>query len=118
MDAEEFIDDPVQVYLREVGIATLTPEEEAACVRQFRAEGSESDRAGARLMEANLSLVVSIAERYANDRIHVLDLIIEGNNALFTAFKAFRESDHHKFSAYAAPSVERAIAHRSSTSKD
>lgn len=117
MNREEFIDDPVQIYLREVGMASLTPEEEADCVHQFRAGGAESERAGSRLMEANLSVVVSIAERYANGSVHALDLIIEGNAALMKALKAFRESDHNSFSAYAAPAVERAIAQASSSTR-
>ena len=108
---EDFCDDPVQVYLREVAAVTpLTQEQEADCERHVRAGDLEAGRAGKDLVEANLTLVVEIAKRYQNERIHVLDLIQEGNTALFHALKTFRDSGEQSFSAYAAAHVERAIA--------
>jgi RNA polymerase primary sigma factor len=107
---EDFCDDPVQVYLREMAVAPLTQEQEAECERHVRAGDLEAGRAGRDLVEANLALVVSIAQRYPNERVHVPDLIIEGNNALVRALKTFPASHEESFLAHAAICVERAIA--------
>jgi len=98
----------VRVYFREVAtIPPLTPEQEAACVQHLRAGDQEAERAGKNLAEAQLALVVSIAQRYPNPRVHTLDLIIAGNNGLLEALKTFRDSHEESFSAYATPYIER-----------
>ena len=107
-----FIDDPVKMYLREIGkIEMLTPEEEQDIARRI-AEGDLS--AKKRLSEANLRLVVSIAKRYLGRGMPLLDLIQEGNLGLIKAVDKFDPSKGFKFSTYATwwirQSVSRAIA--------
>jgi RNA polymerase sigma factor (sigma-70 family) len=91
-------------------VAPLTQEQEAECVRHVRAGDLETGRAERDLVEANLTLVLVIAALYQNERVHVLDLIQEGNTALLHALKTFRDSREESFSAHAAVCVERAIA--------
>ena len=113
-----FSDDPVRVYvatLRE-DHRPLSREEEMACVKHVRAADEQAERANKRLLEANLLLVVSIAERYGKDRIHVLDLIQEENTALLRALQSFRDSSEDSFSVHAAPFIERAIVEAISAS--
>ena len=107
-----FIDDPVKMYLREIGkIEMLTPEEEQDIARRI-SEGDVS--AKKRLSEANLRLVVSIAKRYLGRGMPLLDLIQEGNLGLIKAVDKFDPSKGFKFSTYATwwirQSVSRAIA--------
>ena len=107
-----YIDDPVKMYLREIGkIEMLTPEEEQDIARRI----SEGDVAAKkRLSEANLRLVVSIAKRYIGRGMPLLDLIQEGNLGLIKAVDKFDPSKGFKFSTYATwwirQSVSRAIA--------
>jgi RNA polymerase primary sigma factor len=104
-------DDPFEVYLHEVSkIPPMSPEQEAACIQHVRAGDQEAERSGKDLVEANLAMVVSIAQRNSNDRIYILDLIIEGNNGLMRALKTFCDSHEENFSAHATPHIERAIA--------
>jgi RNA polymerase primary sigma factor len=85
-DNHPYIDDPVQVYLAEVcKVPALSRDEEFSCVQHIRAGDQQADSAERLLVEANLRLVVSIAERYRNERIHILDLIQEGNDGLVRA---------------------------------
>ncbi len=112
-----FIDDPVKMYLREIGnIKMLTPEEEQDISRRI-AEGDKS--AKKRLSEANLRLVVSIAKRYLGRGMPLLDLIQEGNLGLIKAVDKFDPSKGFKFSTYATwwirQSVSRAIADQART---
>lgn len=103
-------DDPVRVYLNEVGkVPPLTREQERDCVLHIRANDEQADVAEKDLVESNLRLVVSIAEKLPSDRDHILDLIEEGNRALMAAVRAFADSDGDNFSAFAAPYIERAI---------
>jgi RNA polymerase primary sigma factor len=104
---DEYVDDPVRVYLREVcNIPPLSRDEEIESERLLR---TGDEKAGLRLTEANLAMVVGIAQRYGNGTVHVLDLIIEGNNALQRVLKSFSETSG-SFSEHAAAHVERAIA--------
>ena len=105
-------DDSVQFYLATVSenVPPLTRSEESACIQHVRAGDQHAESAGLRLVEANLHLVVTIAERYQNDRIHILELIQKGNDGLLDALRSFAASDEQSFSAHAAPYVERAIA--------
>ena len=112
-----YIDDPVKMYLREIGnIKMLSPEEEQDIARRI-AEGDES--AKKRLSEANLRLVVSIAKRYIGRGMPLLDLIQEGNLGLIKAVDKFDPSKGFKFSTYATwwirQSVSRAIADQART---
>jgi DNA-directed RNA polymerase sigma subunit (sigma70/sigma32) len=88
----------------------MNREEEIECINHVRAGDHVAESAGKRLVEANLLLAVSIAERYRDGRIHVLDLIRKGNEGLFRAVRTVSESHHDSFSAHATVHIERAIA--------
>ena len=111
------IDDPVKVYLHEIGrVPLLTPEEEAELAQRIT-EGDED--AKRRLNEANLRLVVSIAKRYVGRNLLFLDLIQEGNLGLIKAVDKFDSSKGYKFSTYATwwirQAITRAIADQART---
>ncbi len=106
--AESFsIDDPVRMYLKEIGkVNLLTPEEEVELARRM----SEGDKeAGRRMAEANLRLVVSIAKRYVGRGMLFLDLIQEGNLGLIKAVEKFDHTKGYKFSTYATWWIRQAI---------
>ncbi len=111
------IDDPVKVYLKEIGrVPLLSPEEEI----QLAIRISEGDVAAKkRLSEANLRLVVSIAKRYLGRGMHFLDLIQEGNLGLIKAVEKFDYTKGFKFSTYATwwirQAITRAIADQART---
>lgn len=108
------VNDPVKMYLKEIGnIPLLTPEEEREYSRQFLEEGSKY--AKNKLIESNLRLVVSIAKRYQNkNTMSFLDLIQEGNNGLIKAVEKFDYTKGYKFSTYGTwwikQSITRAIS--------
>ncbi len=111
------IDDPVRVYLKEIGrVPLLTPEEETALAMRI-IEGD--DAAKKRLSEANLRLVVSIAKRYTGRGMQFLDLIQEGNLGLIKAVEKFDYTKGFKFSTYATwwirQAITRAIADQART---
>src|SRR6185312_7178108 len=107
----QFTDDPEGLYLSKVQkIPPLRPDEEIRCLQHVRAGDEQAEPARKRLVEANLHLVVSIAERNRNDRVHFLDLIVKGNDALMGALQAFDASGEDNFPAYATACIERAIA--------
>ena len=111
------IDDPVKVYLKEIGrVPLLTSEEEVELAIRI----SEGDtKAKKRLSEANLRLVVSIAKRYLGRGMHFLDLIQEGNLGLIKAVEKFDYTKGFKFSTYATwwirQAITRAIADQART---
>ena len=110
-DIPKFIDDPEGLYLSEVRkVPPLRPKEEIRCLRQVRAGDEQAEPARKRLVEANLHLVVSIAQRNRNDHIHFLDLIVKGNDALIGALQTFSDSGEDSFSDYATACIERAVA--------
>ena len=111
------IDDPVKVYLKEIGrVPLLTPEEEIDLAIRIT-EGDE--KAKKRLSEANLRLVVSIAKRYLGRGMQFLDLIQEGNLGLIKAVEKFDYTKGFKFSTYATwwirQAITRAIADQART---
>ena len=111
------IDDPVKVYLKEIGrVPLLSPDEEVTLAVRI-AEGDES--AKKRLSEANLRLVVSIAKRYLGRGMQFLDLIQEGNLGLIKAVEKFDYTKGFKFSTYATwwirQAITRAIADQART---
>lgn len=110
-------DDPVRMYLKEIGkVALLTPEEEQDLAKRM-SEGDEIARQ--KLTEANLRLVVSIAKRYVGRGMLFLDLIQEGNLGLMKAVEKFDYTKGYKFSTYATwwirQSITRAIADQART---
>ena len=111
------IDDPVRMYLKEIGkVPLLTPEEEQDLAKRM-AEGDEE--AKRRMAEANLRLVVSIAKRYVGRGMLFLDLIQEGNLGLIKAVEKFDYTKGYKFSTYATwwirQAITRAIADQART---
>ena len=101
------VDDPVRMYLKEIGeVRLLTPEEEVELAKKIE-DGDE--RAKQRLCEANLRLVVSIAKRYVGRGMLFLDLIQEGNLGLIKAVEKFDYRKGYKFSTYATWWIRQAI---------
>ena len=115
--AEYNLDDPVRMYLKEIGqIKLLSAEEEVELAKQV-AEGDQT--AKNKLTEANLRLVVSIAKKYSGRGLHILDLIQEGNTGLIRAVDKFDWTKGNKFSTYATwwirQAITRAIADQART---
>ena len=111
------LDDPVRMYLKEIGrVPLLTPEEEVELAKRIERGDEEARR---RLTEANLRLVVSIAKRYGGRGMLFLDLIQEGNLGLIKAVEKFDYSKGFKFSTYATwwirQAITRAIADQART---
>jgi len=112
---EHGVDDPVRMYLKEIGKVQLLSSEEEIELAIRIAEGDET--AKKRLVEANLRLVVSIAKKYMGRGMSLLDLIQEGNLGLIKAVEKFDHTKGFKFSTYATwwirQSITRAIADQS-----
>ncbi|MCL5676772.1 MAG: RNA polymerase sigma factor RpoD [Firmicutes bacterium] len=111
------IDDPVRMYLKEIGrVPLLTAEEEVELAKRIEQGDEEAKR---RLAEANLRLVVSIAKRYVGRGMLFLDLIQEGNLGLIKAVEKFDYRKGYKFSTYATwwirQAITRAIADQART---
>ena len=145
LSSPELTNDPVRMYLREIGrVALLTAEEEVSLAEaiqrgdrarhrlklrggdltpkeraKLRAEVREGDLARRRLAEANLRLVVSVAKRYIGRGMSFLDLIQEGNIGLLRAVEKFDHRKGYKFSTYATwwirQAISRAIADQART---
>ena len=115
--AEYNLDDPVRMYLKEIGqVRLLSAEEEIELAKKV----SEGDKAAKdKLTEANLRLVVSIAKKYSGRGLHILDLIQEGNTGLIRAVDKFDYTKGNKFSTYATwwirQAITRAIADQART---
>ena len=104
------IDDPVKVYLKEIGrVPLLSPEEEIELAMEIIEGGPGALKAKKRLSEANLRLVVSIAKRYVGRGMQFLDLIQEGNLGLIKAVEKFDHTKGFKFSTYATWWIRQAI---------
>lgn len=111
------IDDPVRMYLKEIGrVPLLSPEDEIELAKRIEQGDEEAKR---RLAEANLRLVVSIAKRYVGRGMLFLDLIQEGNLGLIKAVEKFDYRKGYKFSTYATwwirQAITRAIADQART---
>ena len=111
------MDDPVKVYLKEIGkVPLLTTEEEIELAMRISEDDPQAKR---RLAEANLRLVVSIAKRYVGRGMQFLDLIQEGNLGLIKAVDKFDHTKGFKFSTYATwwirQAITRAIADQART---
>ena len=111
------IDDPVRMYLKEIGrVPLLSADEEIALAKRMEAGDEEAQK---KLAEANLRLVVSIAKRYVGRGMLFLDLIQEGNLGLIKAVEKFDYNKGYKFSTYATwwirQAITRAIADQART---
>ena len=115
--AEYNLDDPVRMYLKEIGQVKLLSAEEEVELAKRVAEGDQ--KAKNKLTEANLRLVVSIAKKYSGRGLHILDLIQEGNTGLIRAVDKFDWTKGNKFSTYATwwirQAITRAIADQART---
>jgi len=101
------MDDPVRMYLKEIGrVPLLTSEEEVELAKRMEAGDEEAKK---KLVEANLRLVVSIAKRYVGRGMQFLDLIQEGNLGLMKAVEKFDYTKGFKFSTYATWWIRQAI---------
>ena len=111
------IDDPVRMYLKEIGKVPLLDADRELLLAQKMSEGDQ--RAKQELVEANLRLVVSIAKRYVGKGMFFLDLIQEGNLGLMKAVEKFDYTKGYKFSTYATwwirQAITRAIADQART---
>ncbi len=114
-EEQQGVDDPVRMYLKEIGKVQLLSSEEEIELAIRITEGDEA--AKKRLVEANLRLVVSIAKKYMGRGMSLLDLIQEGNLGLIKAVEKFDHTKGFKFSTYATwwirQSITRAIADQS-----
>ena len=129
VDASVNIDDPVRMYLKEIGrVPLLSADEEIVLAKQIEAGAEEdatykeiqlSKKAKKKLVDANLRLVVSIAKRYVGRGMLFLDLIQEGNLGLIKAVAKFDYTKGYKFSTYATwwirQAITRAIADQART---
>ncbi len=115
--AEYNLDDPVRMYLKEIGQIKLLSAEEEVELAKAVADGDQE--AKNKLTEANLRLVVSIAKKYSGRGLHILDLIQEGNTGLIRAVDKFDWTKGNKFSTYATwwirQAITRAIADQART---
>ena len=115
--AEYSLDDPVRMYLKEIGQVKLLSADEEVELAKRVAEGDQA--AKNKLTEANLRLVVSIAKKYSGRGLHILDLIQEGNTGLIRAVDKFDWTKGNKFSTYATwwirQAITRAIADQART---
>ena len=114
------IEDPVRMYLKEIGkVPLLTAEDEIELSKQMEMGGEIGKKAQQRLAEANLRLVVSIAKRYVGRGMLFLDLIQEGNLGLIKAVEKYDYRKGFKFSTYATwwirQAITRAIADQART---
>ena len=115
--AEYNLDDPVRMYLKEIGQIKLLSADEEVELAKLVSEGNQA--AKNKLTEANLRLVVSIAKKYSGRGLHILDLIQEGNTGLIRAVDKFDWTKGNKFSTYATwwirQAITRAIADQART---
>ena len=114
------IEDPVRMYLKEIGkVPLLSAAEEIELAKKMEEGGPEGEAAKKKLAEANLRLVVSIAKRYVGRGMLFLDLIQEGNLGLIKAVEKFDYHKGYKFSTYATwwirQAITRAIADQART---
>lgn len=117
IDLADISSDSIQMYLREIGkVPLLTGEEEISLAKRKDKGDKEAEK---RLIEANLRLVVSIAKKFADKNLSLLDLIQEGNIGLFRAVEKFDYRKGYKFSTYATwwirQAITRALADQSRT---
>jgi len=112
MEIEDLDDnDPLKWYLRELAtVQPLSTDQGAELLQQMRTHPERAEYAAKRLIEANLSLVVAVAEKYSSAMRPMLDLIQSGNESLLLALKSFSGDSSESFSAYAADIIDAALS--------
>ena len=109
-DDTAFCDDPLRVYLTELArIPPLDRAEEITCIEHVRAEDDMAESCRKRLVEANLQLVVTLAERHQGQRFNILELIQKGNEGLLHAAQSLNDCPPGSFSTHATKFIERAL---------
>jgi DNA-directed RNA polymerase sigma subunit (sigma70/sigma32) len=104
-----YTDDPMEVYLKELRrIPPMDRAEEIACMEHVRAGNEMAEAATKRLVEANLSLVVTLAEHHRSEHVHILDLIVKGNEGLLHAVEDLANHAPDSFAPHAT-FIERAL---------
>ena len=107
------LDDPLHIYLMAAGgVPLLDPADENALISKLLSRDPASESVCQRLLEANLFLVVPIAERHADSQVQILDLIQAGNDGLMAAILSLNDDYSPPFSAYAVPFIEHAVTLR------
>ncbi|HEV2201816.1 MAG TPA: sigma-70 family RNA polymerase sigma factor [Bryobacteraceae bacterium] len=102
-DPKNYLDDPVKVYVREVGQVPLLSRLREFELRELIQSDhpQTAEQAKKELVEGNLRVVVAVAQRYADRGVHVLDLIMAGNEGLMSAVQRFDGRRGYRFSSYA-----------------
>lgn len=109
--SDALLGDSVRLYLREIGqVQLLTPEQERVLARRIAEGGPDADIARQQMAAANLRLVVSIAKRYRDRGLPLLDLIQEGSLGLLRAIEKFDVTKGYKFSTYATWWIKQALS--------
>jgi len=107
-------DDPLTMYLREVSdVEPLSRDEETQLISELRARRNwdeASELIARKLIESHLGLVITVAQKYSESGIPMLDLIEEGNFGLIRAVRSFAENPIGDFTAYASARIDEAIA--------
>ena len=109
-DDAAFCGDPLQVYLAElVRIPPMDRAEEITCIEHVRTDDEMAESCRKRLVEANLQLVVTLAERHQGERLHILELIEKGDEGLLHAAQSLDDCPPGSFSTHATKFIERAL---------
>jgi DNA-directed RNA polymerase sigma subunit (sigma70/sigma32) len=112
-------EDPVQIYIREVGLCrSLTSHAESELAQKMAAGGESGEIGKKDLVESQLRAVVDTARKYEGRGVHMLDLIMAGNEALMAAVESFDGKSGERLAVHAEPWIRRAIEEKLRASQD